>query len=84
VRGRGKVSRFHVRVARLRAAPQRAELRILNGLPACIAEWDVVERNLAPRVVMIPILDAAGRIRAVHTVLAPEKLGAVAPLATRG
>ena len=83
VRGRNKVARFHINVSRLREAAQRFELRLLNGLPAFLAEWDGAERNLAPRLVMIPILDAAGRIRAIHTVLAPEKLGAVAPCASR-
>jgi RNA polymerase sigma-70 factor, ECF subfamily len=83
VRGRNKVARFHVRIARLREGAQRYELRMLNGLPAFIAEWDGLERNLAPRVVLIPILDASGRIRAVHTLLAPEKLQRIAPCAAR-
>jgi RNA polymerase sigma-70 factor (ECF subfamily) len=81
VRGRNKVARLHVNVARLREGAQRFELRILNGLPALVAEWDTTERNLAPRLVMIPVLDAAGRIRAIHTVLTPQKLGHIAPCA---
>ena len=79
VRGRNKVARFHVRVVRLREPAQRYELRVLNGLPALIAEWDGSERNLAPRIAMIPILDGAGRIRAIHTVLTPQKLARLAP-----
>lgn len=83
VHGRNKVARFHVNVSQLRGGPQRFEMRILNGLPALVAEWDTSERNLAPRIVMIPVLDAAGRIRAVHSLLAPEKLVGVAPCAAR-
>jgi RNA polymerase sigma-70 factor (ECF subfamily) len=79
VLGRNKVARFHVNIARLREFAQRYELRILNGLPALVAEWDTSERNLAPRAVLIPILDSAGAIRAIHTVLTPEKLAHIAP-----
>ncbi len=81
VHGRNKVARFHVNVSRLREGAPRYELRLLNGLPAFVAEWDVSERNLAPRIVIVPVLDAAGRIRAIHSVLAPEKLAGIAPCA---
>jgi RNA polymerase sigma-70 factor, ECF subfamily len=82
VLGRNKVARFQVNVGRLRTTAPRFEIRMLNGLPAFVAEWDRDESKLSPRLVLIPILDADGRIRGLHGVLAPEKLARVRPVAS--
>lgn len=75
VRGRNKVARFHASLGR--GAPARFAVRLVNGLPAFVGEFDETRPHLAPRFVMIPILDRAGRIRALHTIVAPEKLARI-------
>jgi len=79
VRGRNKVARFQVKIAHLGPGARRYDVRLLNGLPAFVAEWDDRPRHLAPRIALIPVLDAEGRIRALAGVLAPEKLARVSP-----
>jgi RNA polymerase sigma-70 factor (ECF subfamily) len=70
--GRNKVARFHASLGR--GAPSRFAVRLVNGLPAFVGEYDETRPHFAPRFVMIPILDRSGRIRAIHTLVAPAKL----------
>jgi RNA polymerase sigma-70 factor (ECF subfamily) len=76
VTGRNKVARFHAGIARLRERQTpRLELRWLNGWPATLVEFDPSPHDrLAPRFVTTGELDAAGRVRRIYSVLAPEKL----------
>ena len=50
----------------------------MNGLPAALIQLGRPVRRQAPRSVLRLELDAAGRIAAIQTVLAPKKLSAVA------
>ncbi len=59
--------------------PPRAEIRMLNGLPALLVERAGGPFD-APRMVVRADLDAAGRIREVYSVLASHKLDAVRPI----
>ncbi|HTO55409.1 MAG TPA: sigma-70 family RNA polymerase sigma factor [Myxococcota bacterium] len=74
--GRNKVARFHAGIAHLRerSAP-RVELRWVNGWPALLIEYAAEPGDrLAPRFVTFGELDAAGRVRRIYSVLAPDKL----------
>lgn len=75
--GRQAVLTLHMRVAQRRGAGARIALRSINGLPAVLIEYASAIKRQAPRVVMRCELDADGRIRELHTVLASRKLTAV-------
>lgn len=74
--GADRVARFNVGIKKHSAGVTRWEIRILNGLPALVAERDGTSAKEAPRFVMRVDIDGSGRITAVHTVLAPGKLTA--------
>ncbi|HTO69625.1 MAG TPA: sigma-70 family RNA polymerase sigma factor [Myxococcota bacterium] len=82
--GRSKVARFHAGVARLRAKQHPVvEFRWMNGTPCVAVQFDPPpDDGLAPRFVVTGELDAAGRVRRIYTVLAPEKLRALSPSGT--
>lgn len=75
--GRKAVLTLHMRVAQRRGAGARAEFRSVNGLPAVLIEYASAIRRQAPRVVLRCEVDADGRIRELHTILASRKLTAV-------
>ncbi len=79
--GRNKVARFHANV--VRELPPRLEIRLLNGMPTSVGEYEP-EGSLPPRFVTIPVLGPEGRVKATHTVLASRKLRAVAPVRAAG
>jgi RNA polymerase sigma-70 factor (ECF subfamily) len=75
--GRTGVLRFHLRVAARRGAGARIEGCIVNGLPALAISFRNAGPRQAPRVLMRCEVDAAGRIAAIHSVLATRKLARV-------
>jgi RNA polymerase sigma factor (sigma-70 family) len=75
--GREKVATFHLRTARRRAPGARVDLRMINGLPAIVAELPVARPGQAPRVVLRCDVGGDGRIRELHLILASRKLTAV-------
>lgn len=75
--GRHAVLTLHMRVAQRRGAGARIVLRSINGLPAVLIEYASAIKRQAPRVVMRCDVDANGRIRELHTILASRKLTAV-------
>ena len=75
--GRRKVAALLVGVVKGIGRLRRAELRLLNGHPAVIAEREPKE-GYGPRWVTQVDFDDDGRIRNVYTVLATRKLSAVA------
>ncbi|HVP27767.1 MAG TPA: sigma-70 family RNA polymerase sigma factor [Myxococcota bacterium] len=79
VRGRERVARFHVKISR--GALPRLRLATLNGVPALVAEFEHAPPHLARRLAIVPELDAAGRLRAIYTVVATRKLAGLAPAA---
>lgn len=74
--GRHRVARLLLGLA-AKAPDTRAEFRILNGEPALLAEQRP-KPGFAPRYILRLDLDAQGRIREVHTILATDKLKAIA------
>jgi RNA polymerase sigma-70 factor, ECF subfamily len=75
--GASRVARLHLGIRRLGPAVSRWEIRLLNGLPALVGERDGASVKDAPRFVLRVDIDAAGRIAALHTVLATRKLTAL-------
>jgi RNA polymerase sigma-70 factor (ECF subfamily) len=79
VRGRSKVARFYLNLARKAggAGPALVELRRLNGLPAVVLRGTPYHPKVADRVVIGIDLDGDGAISRIHTVIATPKLTAV-------
>jgi RNA polymerase sigma-70 factor (ECF subfamily) len=76
--GRSRVARFYVRAAlHRREGGPSVETRLVNGLPAALLCLARPVRRQAPRSVIFLSLRDDGAIRAIHTLLAPRKLGAV-------
>jgi len=75
--GRRRVMRFHLETARRRAPISRFEMRVINGVPAVVIETAAVRATMGPRVVLRCEIDPDGRIRELHSILAPRKLTAV-------
>ena len=75
--GRDRVIRFHLETARRRGPVSRIAMRIVNGLPALVIETTPLRPQMAPRVVLRVEVDADGRIREIHSILASRKLTAV-------
>jgi hypothetical protein len=53
------------------------EFRCLNGVAAVVVHTRPVRPQMAPRLVLRCEVDGAGRIRELHTILAPRKLTGV-------
>jgi RNA polymerase sigma-70 factor (ECF subfamily) len=79
--GRDRVARFLLSLARHTPADMRFVVRSVNGLPALVVEQPRPLPRTAPRYLLRCELDAAGRVAAVHIVLAPAKLGRVRAVA---
>jgi RNA polymerase sigma-70 factor (ECF subfamily) len=76
--GRARVSRFYLRAAlHRREGEPRFEIRSVNGLPALLVDLTRPVRRQAPRSLLFVELDAASRIRAIQTLLAPRKLARI-------
>jgi RNA polymerase sigma-70 factor (ECF subfamily) len=76
--GPARVALFFHRVAHLNEAPESAEVKLLNGLPALVATYPAREDVKAARKVVIRVeLGEDGRIARVHSVVASRKLTAV-------
>jgi RNA polymerase sigma-70 factor (ECF subfamily) len=80
VLGSNRVARFLLGLQKKVQQAGRFALRDVNGLPALLAEVDTRQERWAPRYVLRCDVAPDGRIRAVHIVLAPPKLGAIRPL----
>lgn len=75
--GVARVVRFHLETARRRGPISRLEIRTVNGLPALFIETAAIRPQMAPRVILRCEIDADGRIRELHSILATRKLTAV-------
>lgn len=76
IAGRKPVARLMLGLAAKRGPDTHIAFRMLNGMPALVAD-SAARGGLAPRYTFQIELDAAGRIAAVHLVLATRKLVAV-------
>lgn len=78
--GRTKVARFAIGIAKHAPEGARYELRTFNGLPGFVLEQTPNRPRMASRFMLRCDIDAEGRITALHSVLAPSKLGRVRPI----
>lgn len=78
VAGRDRVVRLLMGLADKRLNNVDITFRDLNGFPAVLFETAVVHSRSAPRFTVHCEVDHAGRIRRIDTVLAPNKLTALA------
>ena len=76
VAGRGRVMRL-MRGLMRHLHGSAGTMRMINGLPAALIEFPPRGPRAAPRAVLRVDVDAAGRIAAIHTVLASRKLTAI-------
>ena len=74
--GPDRIVRFYAGLLRKLGMPADFRFRTVNGLPAVEMFYDTVGRY-APHLVTGITLDAAGRVDAIYTVLAPPKLSAL-------
>jgi RNA polymerase sigma-70 factor (ECF subfamily) len=77
VRGRDNVLRLILGLAGKALIHPRFEIRLLNGLPAVVVEDEVTLKKIAHRYTIHFDVGGDGRIRGLHTVLAPSKLSGV-------
>ena len=77
VRGRDRVLRLILGLAAKSLVEPRFVIRSLNGLPAIVVEDVYRSSKVANRYTIHFDLDQEGRIRGLHSVLAPGKLSAV-------
>jgi RNA polymerase sigma-70 factor (ECF subfamily) len=75
--GRDRVIRFYLGIARRRRPIARLEIRELNGAPALLFELGDDRPHEARRFVIRCDLDAEGRMRQIHAILAPKKLASL-------
>jgi len=75
--GRERVFKFYSNIARHRLAHGDFEIKNLNGLPALVGRFDDGLVGQPPRLVQHLILDHAGHVRQILSVLATPKLSAV-------
>ena len=74
---RDLVLRFYGKISRGLADGMRAEIRLLNGMPAIVAEVRRTGPGFPTFLVTRAEIDAEGKIRELHSVLATRKLTAV-------
>jgi RNA polymerase sigma-70 factor (ECF subfamily) len=79
IAGANKVMRFYLGLMRKLHAQggQSASVRMLNGLPAVVIDWEGAPNGFAPRSVLRCEIDGAGLITTVHLVVATSKLSAL-------
>src|SRR5262245_29024149 len=77
VTGQDRVGRFLLGIRRKAGIPGLVEVRLVNGLPALVADLRNGPAGWAQRFVLQCALDGDGRIRDVYVVLASGKLTAV-------
>jgi RNA polymerase sigma-70 factor (ECF subfamily) len=75
--GPQRVARFHFNLFRRRMANSRFAVRMINGLPAIVGEFSTGKPGEPPRAVFRCDVDTAGRIVALHSVVATNKLAAI-------
>ena len=78
VLGRDKVILFHLKTGKVGGSKNlRAQIRMINGMPALVAQRAPSKLGVPPRMVVWIELDAAGRISAIDSQVATNKLRAI-------
>jgi RNA polymerase sigma-70 factor, ECF subfamily len=77
--GRAKVAKLYVNLAKGRATTHGLALRVINGLPALVIEYQDERPGRHRNAILFDIL-SDGRIRRIFSVSASKKLGGLVPL----
>jgi RNA polymerase sigma-70 factor (ECF subfamily) len=77
IRGRDKVLRLILGLAKKSLVEPRFAVRMLNGLPAILVEDLPTMTKAATRYTIHFEVNDEGRIRGLHAVIAPSKLSAI-------
>lgn len=77
IRGRDKVLRLILGIAKKSLVRPRFAVRVLNGLPAILVEELSAAPRAATRYTIHFELDGEGRIRGLHAVITPSKLSRI-------
>jgi predicted DNA-binding protein YlxM (UPF0122 family) len=76
--GASRLAALLRRLLEIRGPPDETEVRMVNGFPAVLARYRTVPGpRAAPAFLMRLDVDAEGRVRELHSVLASRKLAAV-------
>ena len=75
--GRERVMRFFLNTSARRNDGLRTEFRLINGIPALVAEFAQVRLGQPPRLVLQCELNADGQITQFHATVATRKLTAI-------
>jgi RNA polymerase sigma-70 factor, ECF subfamily len=77
--GKKRVASMYLGLARTSPPPLHAEIRVINGLPALVAELPERGERMPRRFTLQCAVGEGGRITAVYSVVAARKLGALRP-----
>jgi RNA polymerase sigma-70 factor (ECF subfamily) len=80
--GASKVAKMYSKLASRSSHAARVDVRTVNGLPALLIDDPSARPPNAPRALVFIELDGASRIRSILSLLAPDKLSRVGPLAS--
>jgi len=75
--GRSRVIRASIRVAGYADVPPEIRLLEINGVPGFVGRYPRTRAGHAPAFAYMGVLDASGRLGALHTVVNPQKLHAI-------
>jgi len=77
IRGARNVARFFLGISDEPTLAYRTEVQLLNGLPALVVSVENPGPRRAPRFVLTVDVDANGKIRELHTIVASRKLARI-------
>lgn len=77
--GSARVARFFARLAASRPGRARVSLRILNGFPAAVVEFESVPARRPPRLVLSVEVNGKGKVAVIRVVAGSRKLRALDP-----
>lgn len=75
--GRERVFKFYANIAQHRLSSAEFEITNLNGLPALVGRFHDESKGQPPSIAQVLILDDAGKIRQILSVVATPKLASV-------
>ena len=74
VLGREKIARMYMKLGKLASTDLQMEVKPLNGMPGVVTMDPAPKKPNAPRAALIIHLGRSGRVRAIFSVIAPDKL----------
>jgi len=82
--GRSRVIRASLKIIRFAEQPPELRMLEINAVPGLVGRYAQPRTGHAPAFVYLGILDPSDRLRALHTVVAPDKLAPILSFAQWG